>query len=156
LRDVTVLGVDERLRQPDEVCVDLQHPWIHRPIAIPEGSGAPFDAVIKVGHAPEVPSGASRTDTQNIAATDHSPRPIDGYGRCRAIRTERRFWRGVVRRSITLRGARDCHFCIARLLDATRLSGVARVPSGPRRWLTRQPRPGCATPSVEEVDSPVH
>jgi len=23
LRDVTVLGVDERLRQPDEVCVDL-------------------------------------------------------------------------------------------------------------------------------------
>ena len=56
LRDVTVLGVDERLRQPDEGCVDLQHPWIHRPIAIPEGSGAPFDAVIKVGHAPEVPS----------------------------------------------------------------------------------------------------
>jgi hypothetical protein len=41
LRDVTVLGVDERLRQPDEVCVDLQQPWIHRPIAIPEGSGAP-------------------------------------------------------------------------------------------------------------------
>ena len=55
LRDVTVLGVDEKLRLPDEVCVDLQHPWIHRPIAIPEGSGAPFDAVIKVGHAPEVP-----------------------------------------------------------------------------------------------------
>ena len=54
LRDVTVLGVDERLRQPDEVCVDLQHPWIHRPIAIPEGSGAPFDAVIKVGHAPDL------------------------------------------------------------------------------------------------------
>jgi hypothetical protein len=23
LRDVTVLGVDEKLRQPDEVCVDL-------------------------------------------------------------------------------------------------------------------------------------
>jgi hypothetical protein len=38
LRDVNVLGVDERLRQPDEVCVDLQHPWVHRPIAIPEGS----------------------------------------------------------------------------------------------------------------------
>jgi len=53
LRDVTVLGVDERLRQPDEVCVDLQHPWIHRPIAIPEGSGAPFDAVIKVGMPPK-------------------------------------------------------------------------------------------------------
>ena len=45
LRDVTVLGVDEKLRLPDEVCVDLQHPSIHRPIAIPEGSGAPFDAV---------------------------------------------------------------------------------------------------------------
>ena len=45
LRDVTVLGVDERLRQPDEVCVDVQHHLIHRPIAIPEGSGAPFDAV---------------------------------------------------------------------------------------------------------------
>ena len=26
LRDVTVLGVDERLRQPLEVCVDPQHP----------------------------------------------------------------------------------------------------------------------------------
>jgi hypothetical protein len=26
LRDVTVLGVDERLRQPFEVCVDPQHP----------------------------------------------------------------------------------------------------------------------------------
>jgi hypothetical protein len=26
LRDVTVLDVDERLRQPDEVCVDPQHP----------------------------------------------------------------------------------------------------------------------------------
>jgi hypothetical protein len=67
LRDVTVLGVDERLRQPEEVCVDLQHPWIHRPIAIPEGSGAPFDAVIKVGHAPEVPSGSPRSGTQNVA-----------------------------------------------------------------------------------------
>ena len=60
LRDVTVLGVDEKLRLPDEVCVDLQHPWIHRPIAIPEGSGAPFDAVIKVGHAPEVPFGVTQ------------------------------------------------------------------------------------------------
>ena len=79
-----------------------------------------------------------------------------GQRKMQLTSADRRFWRGVVRRSITLRGARDCHFCIARLLDATRLSGVARVPSGPRRWLTRQPRPGCATPSVEEVDSPVH
>jgi len=59
LRKVTVLGVDERFRQPDEVCVDLQHPWIPRPIAIPEGSGAPLDAVIKVRQALEVPHGAS-------------------------------------------------------------------------------------------------
>jgi len=40
LRDVTVLGVDERLRQPDEVCVDLQHSRSIA-LAIPEGSGAP-------------------------------------------------------------------------------------------------------------------
>jgi hypothetical protein len=59
LRDVTVLGVDERLRQPLEVCVDLQHPWIHRPIAIPEGSGAPLRRRHQSGHAPEVPRGAT-------------------------------------------------------------------------------------------------
>ena len=60
LRDVTVLGIDERLRQPLEVCVDLEHPWIHRPIAIPEGSGAPVRRRhIKVGHAPEMPVGGS-------------------------------------------------------------------------------------------------
>jgi hypothetical protein len=41
LRDLTVLGVDERLRQALEVCVDPQHPWIDRSIAIPEGSSAP-------------------------------------------------------------------------------------------------------------------
>jgi hypothetical protein len=75
LRDVTVLGVDERLRQPDEVCVDLQHPWIHRPIAIPEGSGAPFDAVIKVGHAPEVPiAGKQQSRARPLEATGpHRP-----------------------------------------------------------------------------------
>jgi hypothetical protein len=54
LRDVTVLGVYERLRQPDEVCVDLQHPGS---IALSRSQKVQvplFDAVIKVGHAPEV------------------------------------------------------------------------------------------------------
>ena len=55
LRDVTVLGVDERLRQPDEVCVDLQHPGSVA-LSRSEKVRVPlFDAVIKVGHAPEVP-----------------------------------------------------------------------------------------------------
>jgi hypothetical protein len=68
LRDVTVLGVDEKLRLPDEVCVDLQHPWIHRPIAIPEGSGAQFDAVTsKWGMPPKCRSGSPRSGTQNVA-----------------------------------------------------------------------------------------
>ena len=31
-----------------------------------------------MGHDSEVPVRDARTDTQNIAATDHSPRPIDG------------------------------------------------------------------------------
>jgi len=63
LRDVTVLGVDERLRQPLEVCVDPQHPGSHRSIAIPEGSGArstpshqsgacPRSVVTRVIHGP--------------------------------------------------------------------------------------------------------
>ena len=53
LRDVTALGVDERLRQPDEVCVDLQHPGS---IALSRSQKVQvplFDAVIKVGHAPK-------------------------------------------------------------------------------------------------------
>jgi len=50
-----------------------------------------------------------------------------GQRKMQLTSADRRFWRGVVRRSITLRGARDFHFCIARLLDATRLSGVARA-----------------------------
>ena len=60
LRDVTVLGVDERLRQPLEVCVDPQSPWIHRSIAIPEGSGPLFDAVTsKWGTPPRIRCGRS-------------------------------------------------------------------------------------------------
>ena len=61
LRDVTVLGVDERLRQPLEVCVDPQHPGS---IALSRSQKLQvplFDAVIKVGHAPEVPGRSNRS-----------------------------------------------------------------------------------------------
>ena len=58
LRDVTVLGVDGRLRQPLEVCVDPQH---FGSIALSRSQKVQvplFDARhIKVGHAPEVPVG---------------------------------------------------------------------------------------------------
>ena len=40
LRDVTVLGMDESLRQPLEVCVDPLHPGSIALSTIPEGSGA--------------------------------------------------------------------------------------------------------------------
>jgi|GEM_PF-3572663 hypothetical protein len=59
LRDVTVLGLDERLRQPDEFCVDLQHPGS---IALSRSQKVQvplFDVAIKVGYAPEVPRGAT-------------------------------------------------------------------------------------------------
>ena len=52
LRDVTVLGVDERLRQPLEVCVDPQHPGS---VALSRSQKVQvplFDAVIKVGGCP--------------------------------------------------------------------------------------------------------
>ena len=59
----------------------------------------------------------------------------------------------LTRRSITLRGARDFHFCIARLLDATRLSGVARGPVRAEAVVDqRQPQARLARlSSVEEV-----
>jgi hypothetical protein len=56
LRDVTVLGVDERFRQPLEVCVDPQHPGF---IALSRSQKVPVPLFrrrhIEVGHAPEVP-----------------------------------------------------------------------------------------------------
>jgi hypothetical protein len=56
LRDVTVLGVDERLRQPLEVCVDPQHPGSIALSGSQKVQVPLFDRRhIKVGHAPEVP-----------------------------------------------------------------------------------------------------
>jgi hypothetical protein len=75
LRDVTVLGIDERLRQPDEVCVDVQHHLIHRPIAIPEGSGAPVRRRHQGGACPQGRSGAVREyiiRVPNIASVQYS------------------------------------------------------------------------------------
>jgi hypothetical protein len=66
LRDVTVLGVDERLRQPLEVCVDPQHPGS---IALSRSQKVQvplFDAVIKVGHAPKVPGWVTRESTSGL------------------------------------------------------------------------------------------
>jgi len=54
LREVTVLGVEERLRQPPEVCVDPQHPGSL--CRDPQKAGAlGRRRHIKVGHAPELP-----------------------------------------------------------------------------------------------------
>jgi hypothetical protein len=69
LRDVTVPGVDERLRQPLEVCVDPQHPGS---IALSRSQKVQvplFDARhIKVGHAPEVPDRGAATTCQPAAS----------------------------------------------------------------------------------------
>ena len=68
LRDVAVLGVDERLRQPLEVCVDPQHPGS---IALSRSQKvqAPFDAVTsKWGMPPKCGLGAA-----TVASTDPSP-----------------------------------------------------------------------------------
>ena len=76
LRDVTVLGVDERLRQPLEVWVDPQHPGS---IALSRSQKVQvplFDAVIKVGHAPEVPVGATFT---RVVALSGSRRPCPTF-----------------------------------------------------------------------------
>jgi hypothetical protein len=75
LRDVTVLGVDERLRQPDEVCVDLQHPWIHRPIAIPEGSGVPVRCRHQSGACPRSADRGQATIASATARSNGSASP---------------------------------------------------------------------------------
>jgi hypothetical protein len=46
LRDVTVLSVDKRLRQPDQVCVDLQHPGSIALSRFQKVQMPAFDAVI--------------------------------------------------------------------------------------------------------------
>jgi hypothetical protein len=55
LRDVAVLGVDERLRRPLEVCVDPQHPGSIALSRSQKVQVSHLDAVTSSGHATDVP-----------------------------------------------------------------------------------------------------
>ena len=83
LRDVTVLGIDERLRQPLEVCVDPRHPGS---IALSRSQKVQlslFDAVTsKWGMPPRFVPGRSRI--QN-APTEYQTKRHDDPHRTRWI-----------------------------------------------------------------------
>jgi len=81
LRDVTVLSVDERLRQPLEVCVDPQHPGS---IALSRSQKVPVPPFrrrhIEFGHAPKC-----RQGTLVPANTARFPQGLTVHGERRRV-----------------------------------------------------------------------